>query len=97
MANPHTHYPNTQPGSAHTASTFKVIHCSVLFFNDWFELFDGVSTLGPEIPDRIPELSPLLVVEFPRLAAHRALLVGLRVEPLDDAVHVEAVRAGSPH
>lgn len=49
----------------------------------------------------IPELSQnrvaLLVVEFPRLAAHRALLVGLRVEPLDDAVHVEAVRAGPPN
>lgn len=38
----------------------------------------------------------LLVVEFPRLATHRALLVGLRVEPLHDAVHVEAVRAGPP-
>lgn len=39
----------------------------------------------------------LLVVEFPRLATHGTLLVGLRVEPLDDAVHVETVRTGTPH
>lgn len=39
----------------------------------------------------------LFVVEFPRLAAHRALLVSLRVEPLYDAVHVEAVRTGPPN
>lgn len=39
----------------------------------------------------------LFIVELPGLSAHRTLLgEDLRVQPLDDAVHVEAVRAGSP-
>lgn len=42
-------------------------------------------------------LSFSLLVELPRLPAHRTLLrQHLRVQPLDDAVHVEAVRAGAP-
>lgn len=39
----------------------------------------------------------LLIVELPCLATHRALLICLRVEPLYDAVHVEAMRTGSPN
>lgn len=38
-----------------------------------------------------------LVIELPVLSAHGALLLRLRVEPLDDAVDVEAMRAGAPH
>jgi len=37
-------------------------------------------------------------VELPALAAHGALFVQrLQVQPLDDAVHVEAMRAYTPH
>lgn len=66
------------------------LFCSVLFS---FSMELGL----PCIPELSQNRVALLVVEFPRLAAHRALLVGLRVEPLDDAVHVEAVRAGPPN
>lgn len=39
----------------------------------------------------------LFIVKLPVLSAHRALLLRLGVEPLDDAVDMEAVRAGPPH
>lgn len=39
----------------------------------------------------------LFVVEFPVLSAHGALLLGLGVQPLHDAMDVEAVGAGAPH
>lgn len=42
--------------------------------------------------------APGSLLELPLLAAHGAVLLGLlRVEPLEDAVHVEAVRALAPH
>jgi hypothetical protein len=39
------------------------------------------------------------LLEFPLLAAHGAMLLHLLLcfEPLEDAVHVEAVRALAPH
>lgn len=40
----------------------------------------------------------LFLVEFPRLPAHWTLLrQHLRIQPLDDAMHVKAMRAGSPN
>lgn len=40
---------------------------------------------------------PSLIIELPVLATHGAqLCMGLRVEPLHDAVHMEAMRADTP-
>lgn len=51
----------------------------------------GGGAAGPGAP--VPSL-----LELPLLAAHGAVLLHrLRVEPLEDAVHVEAVRALPPH
>lgn len=48
--------------------------------------------------NRVDRSASLFLVELPRLATHRTLLrQHLRVQPLDDAVHVKAMRAGAPH